>query len=82
MSLRIGICAGCCLMAALAVPLGAQTTQESRVDRLEKRLNDLEQKYHADIQTRDQEIARLKAQVGAAPTSPSQDRRDAFPAQW
>lgn len=58
----------------VTAPLCAQTTQESRIDRLERRLDELEQKYDTDIKARDEEIAKLKAQVQqqsppAAPTT-------------
>ncbi|HVT89840.1 MAG TPA: hypothetical protein VHD56_13380 [Tepidisphaeraceae bacterium] len=36
---------------------------DQRMDQIEKRLEDLERKYNQDIKSRDEEIARLKAQV-------------------
>src|SRR5437016_4437938 len=45
--------------AAIAQP----KTPEQRMDEFERRLNELEQKHQADIKARDEEIARLKAQL-------------------
>ena len=38
-------------------------TNDERMDQFERRLNELERKYQADIKARDEEIARLKAQL-------------------
>src|SRR5438477_12992936 len=47
---------------------------DERMDQFEKRLNDLEKKYQADIKARDEEIARLKSQLQKQPatTQPSE----------
>src|SRR5258706_10511316 len=38
-------------------------TSDERMDQFERRLNELERKYQADLKARDEEIARLKAQL-------------------
>ena len=38
-------------------------TNDERMDQFERRLNELERKYQADIKARDEEIVRLKAQL-------------------
>jgi hypothetical protein len=59
------------LAVFICVQTHAQTTQESRLDRLERRLDELEQKYQHDIQARDEEIARLKSQLAQPTTAPT-----------
>lgn len=65
MRMHIGLPA----ISALALFAGvcfAQTSSgpsEDRVSRLERRLDELEKKYQAELKTRDEEIARLKAQM-------------------
>jgi hypothetical protein len=66
----LGLCA-LLLVIFIAAPLRAQTTQESRIDRLEKRLNELEQKYNDDLRARDEEIAKLKAQLNPSTAVPA-----------
>ena len=46
-----------------AAAMAQQQTPDQRMDEFERRLNQLEQKYQADIKARDEEIARLKAQL-------------------
>src|SRR5262245_44730470 len=62
------------LMAGIAMGQNTSTTTDQRLDRLEKRLEELEQKYQQDIKTRDDEIVRLRAELDRRPqptTSPS-----------
>jgi hypothetical protein len=47
-------------------------TADERMDQFERRLNELERKYQADIKTRDEEIARLKAQLQKQQPTPTQ----------
>src|SRR5206468_12366160 len=66
--MRICIAAGA---AALALSLvggiaRGQTTQpatDERMNRFEQRLDDMEKRHQAELQTRDQEIARLRDQL-------------------
>jgi hypothetical protein len=53
------------LVLVLAGSARAQTAPSSadRLDQFEKRLADMESRHQADLQTRDQEIARLRAEV-------------------
>ena len=62
--------------AAAAGQDAAPATQPTRMDRLEQRLNKLEQKYQADMKARDEEIERLRAQLGTRPaaTRPATDQ--------
>ncbi|MBC7783130.1 MAG: carbohydrate porin [Burkholderiales bacterium] len=55
-----------------AAPLRAQTSLETneRFERLEKRLTEMEQKHQREIESRDDEIARLKAQLANHPDGP------------
>jgi hypothetical protein len=46
-----------------------QPASDERLDRLERRLNQLEQHHRQELQARDQEIARLKAQLDAQPAT-------------
>ena len=46
-----------------------QKTPDERMDQFEKRLAELERKYQADIKARDEEIARLKAQLQKQPAA-------------
>src|ERR1700759_1471152 len=71
--------------AALAQnPPPATQPADSRIDRLEKRFDEMQQKYESDLKSRDEEIARLKAQLNqptsqpgsAAPAAPSADDID------
>ncbi|HEV8292566.1 MAG TPA: hypothetical protein VGP94_11615, partial [Tepidisphaeraceae bacterium] len=50
------------LFASAAIAQQPKTADE-RMDQFERRLNELERKYQADIKARDEEIARLKAQL-------------------
>jgi hypothetical protein len=50
------------LLASAAIAQQPNTAEE-RMDQFERRLNELERKYQADIKARDEEIARLKAQL-------------------
>ena len=50
------------LFASAAVAQQPKTSDE-RMDQFERRLNELERKYQADIKARDEEITRLKAQL-------------------
>jgi hypothetical protein len=52
-------------------------SRDERIERLERRLDEVEQKHQQDLRARDEEIARLKAQLDAAPQSrPSSTRPD------
>ena len=50
------------LVANAAIAQQPKTADE-RMDQFERRLSELERKYQADIKARDEEIARLKAQL-------------------
>src|SRR3989442_11469590 len=39
------------------------------MDRLERRLNEIEQQHQAELKARDEEIARLKSQLGSQPAT-------------
>lgn len=64
-----GLRAVICLLA-IAPHLAAQTpdstppSEDSRLGRLEKRLDEMEKRQQTELKTRDDEIARLKAQLG------------------
>src|SRR5687768_16228054 len=64
------------LLAASAIA-GAQTattTTDERLDRLERRLAELEQKHQAELKARDEEIGKLKSELSqrrAAATQPA-----------
>lgn len=60
--------------AAMAQTSTTQDT-DARMQRFEQRLNEMEKKHQADIQVRDAEIARLKAQLQTQP-SPATSRGD------
>src|SRR3954470_19686438 len=58
------------LMLALSVGVAAGQTSEPtdrRLDDIDRRLNELESRYKAELKTRDEEIARLKQQITSAP---------------
>lgn len=55
--------------SAAAAQEAPPATQPNRMDRLEQRLNDLEQKYQADLKARDEEIQRLRAQLATQPAA-------------
>ena len=62
-------------------PATATDDDDQRMNRLEQRLNELERKHQADLNARDEEIARLKARLGqqAPATTPDeieQTKRD------
>jgi hypothetical protein len=64
MTSRIGLCAALVLCIAAGTAYSQQTqTQDNRLDQLERRLNELEQKHQVEIQQRDQEIQRLREQL-------------------
>src|SRR5438067_2484440 len=60
------------LGVASAASAGETLTPEQRMERLEQRMSEMEKHYTQELETRDQEIARLRAMVEkAAPTSPT-----------
>src|ERR1041384_2295636 len=73
------------LIAAIALALcggaaarGQSTTNSGeRMDQFERRLSELEKKHEADLKERDEEIARLKAQLQAPTTAPAAGRGEA-----
>ena len=72
MRIPLGHCAALCLLAygpflAAQTPVTTHPTDDSRIERLEKRFDDMEKRHRAELKFRDDEIARLKGQL---------DRRD------
>src|SRR5256885_6345453 len=63
------------IFASAAIAQQPKSADE-RMDQFERRLGELERKYQADIKARDEEIARLKAQLQnqQAPTTQPTDR--------
>jgi hypothetical protein len=60
-------------------PSATQPASDERMDRLERRLNELEQQHRRELEARDEEIARLKAQLvspPAATTAPTAGQDD------
>jgi hypothetical protein len=60
-----GALAFACLGHAPVAPAQSTqpTTTDERLDRFERRLNEIEQKYQSELKARDQEIARLRDQL-------------------
>src|SRR5437870_4862891 len=50
-----------------ALAQSTTTSPDTRMDKFEQRLNDLEKKYQSDLKVRDEEIARLKTQLSQQP---------------
>jgi hypothetical protein len=69
------------LLLLIVSPATAQTSRptDDRLDRLERRLDEMDRQHRAELKTRDEEIARLKAALdkrpptAAAPTPPRDD---------
>ena len=78
MSPRTGLAAVAALCPLWAVPALAASAQappssapsaDERMDQFERRLNEIEQRHREELKARDEEIARLKAQVGRQPAT-------------
>jgi hypothetical protein len=50
-------------------PPATQPAHDERIDRLERRLNELEQQHRRELHARDEEIARLKARLDGPPAT-------------
>lgn len=70
MRLRMGL-AAVAVLYCIPIALFAQTTSEDRLDRLERRLDDMEKRHQAELESRDQEIARLRDELAARPAAPT-----------
>lgn len=75
--MRNNQCAGLMAVAMLACGTGvlraqspAPTANDERLERLERRLDDMDRQHQAELKQRDDEIARLKARLGPT-TAPS-----------
>jgi hypothetical protein len=65
------------LGALTCFAVGAQPTTDQRLDRFERRLNEIEQKYQTEIKSRDEEITRLREEVNQLRrTPPTTDSTD------
>lgn len=63
------VLAAVAVLACLAGNICAEMTPEERLDRLEKRLDDMEKRHQAELLARDTEIGKLKEQLAAQQTA-------------
>jgi len=63
MRLRVALLGVVALLAGGSARGQAANPADQRMDRFEQRLNEMEKKYQAELKARDEEIARLRAQV-------------------
>jgi len=73
MRMRIGLVAAL-VLSFVCSPVLSQNNNDDRLNQLEQRLTELEQKYQADLKQRDTEIERLRSQLDQQQrTAPTQD---------